>query len=97
MLLQLTECFLNGCFQGFDLSEEVVVQSGSFQVAPEPFDQVQLRAVRRQPDYEDVVRVLSKQSPYGLRSMVAGIVNDQRQSTLRVRLQELSQELAELL
>ena len=50
----------------------------------------------RQPDHVCLLGVMVQQRPDGLRTVVAGVVDDQYQAMLRVGLQQLPQELGEL-
>jgi len=76
LLLELGEDCMDGGFESFDVAKEVVVQSGSFEVAPKTFDQVPFRAVARPPYHQDMIAMLVEQFQDSRRSMVTGVIQN---------------------
>jgi len=96
MLLKLCHRQVNGGFHGSRGSKEVVVESGTLQVAPQPFNGIELRAVLGQPDHERM-RLMHRQEVQDLGGgVVGGIVQDQDQEVMVVALQQLAKEIREL-
>ena len=53
--------------------KQYVGQHGSFQVSPQPLDQVQTRTVRRQPVDFDLIAVLGEPQPNSLGAMAESV------------------------
>ena len=81
----------------FGFSEEVVVQCRSLQITPQAFDQIQFRAVRRKPDYENVISMVLQQLEDGSCTVVACVVDNQHEASLGMGFQQLAEKLTELL
>lgn len=96
MLVEVRKDFVDCDFEGSDGAEEVVVQSASFEVAPEAFDSVEFWAVNRKPDHKHMVFVFSQQVQGCLGAMIAGVVQNQDNASFSMSAQELPEELVEL-
>ena len=97
MLLELSEGFMDRGFERFNVAKKVIVQGRSFEIPPQPLNQIQLRTVTRQPCNQHMVTMLLQKFQNSVRPMVAGIVQDKNYVPIRVGLQQLPQELVELL
>lgn len=69
---------LEGGHEVIDGSEENIGQGDSLKVTPDQFDQIQIGAVRRQPDHFDPAAVTFEPVMHRLGVVVAGIVADQQ-------------------
>jgi hypothetical protein len=77
MLIQFGEDPDDGLLQSMGGAEEVVVQGGPFQVAPQRVDGVEFGAVFGQPEDEDVVFMLGEQIERCPGQVVGGVVQDE--------------------
>ena len=66
----------NGLLKPLDRLEVVVVNRGSFQVAPETLDQIQMRRIRRVPDHCHSVAMLVEELAHRLGAMDRTIVQE---------------------
>lgn len=72
--------------------EQNIGQHGSFEMAPKPFDQVKIRAVRWQPEDGEAIGVLIQERPHCLGVMKTGVVANQANLSPRVAPQQDDQE-----
>lgn len=82
--------------QVIDRPEQHVGQDGSFQMAPQPFDQVETRAVRRQPEDGDLIGMLGQERPHRLRVMETSVVADEANLPAGIGSQQDDQERDEV-
>ena len=73
-----------GRYQIIDVLAQYIGQHGTFQVSPKPFNQVQARAVWRQPEHGDLIRVSLQPGLDRLGMMKPTVVADQTNLTARV-------------
>ena len=96
MLLKLGHCLMDSLLHGGRCPKEVVVEAAAFEIAPEPFDGVQFRAVLGQPDHKDVCLVYGQEIQDLPRRMVRSVIQHQDQEPMTIGFHKLSKELGEL-
>ena len=85
-----------GSDQVVERSVEHIGQYGALQVAPQPLDEVQARAVRRQPVNPDLGAVMFEPLTYSLRVMESAVVANQANPSAPISPQERDQEYEEV-
>lgn len=92
MSVNTTDAAPEGGDQIIHRTKQDIGQDRTFQMAPQSFDQVQVRTVRRQPEDAESFRVLRQKRLHRLRVMKAGIVAYQTNLTTGIRLQQNRQK-----
>lgn len=77
MSVNTTDAAPEGGNQIIHRTEQNVGQYRTFQMAPQPFDQIQVRTVRRQPENAESVGILRQERFHRLGMVKASIVADQ--------------------
>lgn len=96
MPVEMSERLVDGFLQLIYRAEEVVVECAALQVAPQPFNGVELRAVLRQPDDANVTFMFGQEIEGCGGGVVGGVVEGQDDQPVFLGLQELPKELVEL-
>ena len=92
MAIDTTDAAAKGRHQVIQSAKQHVGQNGAFQVAPQTFDQVQVRTIRRQPENPKPVAMIRQIRFHGFGVMKAGVVAHQANLATRIGFQQNRQK-----